>query len=74
MALKLADVVLRRTEMGTERCPDRSSLDAVAAAMGRELGWTELRRQAEVDETLRAYAPLPVPGPREEEASRHAER
>ena len=74
MALKLADVVLRRTEMGTERCPDRSTLETVASMMGRELGWTDLRRQAEIDETLRAYALLPVPGPRREEASRHAER
>ena len=67
MAQKLSDVVLRRTEMGTERCPDRLTLDVVAAMMGSELGWSEARRQAEIDETLRAYAPLPVPSPRSEE-------
>lgn len=60
MALNLADVVLRRTDLGTAGCPPRSHLDAVARILGEELGWTEEKRSREVDDLMRFYAPFPV--------------
>ncbi len=60
MALNLADVVLRRTDLGTAGCPPRSHLVAVARILGEELGWTEERRSREVDDLMRIYAPFPV--------------
>jgi glycerol-3-phosphate dehydrogenase len=39
MARSLADVVLRRLDLGTAGRPDAASLDAVATSMAEELGW-----------------------------------
>jgi glycerol-3-phosphate dehydrogenase len=61
MALKLADIVFRRTGLGTAACPSRSTLEEVAALIGRELGWDDARRQQEVEEVLKCYAPLGGP-------------
>ena len=59
MALTLGDVVFRRTGMGTERCPPRAQLTAVAEVMAGELGWDAGRRAAEIADVLEAYEPLP---------------
>jgi glycerol-3-phosphate dehydrogenase len=61
MAVKLTDIVFRRTGLGTAACPSRSILEEVAALTGRELGWDETRRQQEIGEVLRCYAPLGGP-------------
>jgi glycerol-3-phosphate dehydrogenase len=54
-ATTLADVLLRRTRLAVlaarELCaPDQQALLRVARAMGRELGWYELRVRQEVDD------------------------
>jgi len=49
MALKLADVVMRRTELGSTGSPGDEALETCARLMGRELGWSETRTAAELD-------------------------
>jgi glycerol-3-phosphate dehydrogenase len=61
MAVKLSDVVLRRTDLGTAECPPASHLAAAARIMGEELGWTPERRQQEIAELRKVYAPLSLP-------------
>jgi glycerol-3-phosphate dehydrogenase len=58
MALKLGDVVFRRTGIGTAACPAIEVLRATARIMAGELGWTDERQREEVEEVLRAYEPL----------------
>ncbi len=48
-ALRLEDVVLRRTDLGTLGHPGRPALDACADIMAGELGWDAGRRQREMD-------------------------
>ena len=47
-ALSLADVVLRRTDVGSLACPPEEVLRAIARIMAGELGWDEARIDAEV--------------------------
>lgn len=56
MAVKLSDVVLRRTDSGTTGCPDRHDLRAIAGVMAGELGWDEPRIEREIAEVLAHYA------------------
>ncbi|HSO09813.1 MAG TPA: hypothetical protein VLR45_07485 [Desulfoprunum sp.] len=56
MAVKLTDVVLRRTDSGTTGCPDRHDLRAIAGVMAGELGWDEPRIEREIAEVLAHYA------------------
>ena len=51
MAQKLADVVFRRTELGTAGYPGDVALATCAAEMGRELAWSAARIRQELDET-----------------------
>lgn len=60
MALKLSDVVFRRTDLGSARCPSRAALEAVADLMAAELGWTPRRWESEIQEVLRVFRPLEV--------------
>jgi glycerol-3-phosphate dehydrogenase len=55
MACKLTDVVLRRTQLGTEGHPGEDALRACAALMGRELGWDGRRIDREIEEASAAY-------------------
>lgn len=48
MAQKLADVVLRRTDLGTGGFPGAAALDECARIMAAELGWNEARTAAEI--------------------------
>lgn len=60
MALTLADVVLRRTELGASGPPGQAEVETAAAVMARERGWSEGRVAAEraaLDQALRAHAP-----------------
>lgn len=52
-ALHLEDVVMRRTPLGTRGDPGDAALQASAACMGRELGWSA-ERQADEIRRLRA--------------------
>lgn len=59
MALKLADVVLRRTDLGTAGPPGKAALRKCAQIMAAELGWNEARMKAEMAETEALYVPAP---------------
>lgn len=54
MALDLASVVLRRTELGSAGHPGRAAIDSCADIVQSELGWSEERKAAEI-ETLEAF-------------------
>jgi glycerol-3-phosphate dehydrogenase len=56
MAEKLADVILRRTELGTAGHPGGSALKACAKLMASELGWNESRIRNEVQEVERFFS------------------
>ena len=49
MAVKLSDVILRRTGIGQFGPPLRPVLETAARLMGTELGWGEERRQKEIE-------------------------
>jgi glycerol-3-phosphate dehydrogenase len=51
MALRLQDVVLRRTNMGSGSHPGHRAINQAAHAMQRLTGWTDGRRAAEVTDT-----------------------
>ncbi len=55
MAIKLSDVVLRRTELGTAGHPGHEALAACADCMAQELGWSVQKRQEEIAETEAVY-------------------
>lgn len=48
MAQTLADVVLRRTDLGVTGVPDEETLKACAALMARELSWDKARVEKEI--------------------------
>jgi glycerol-3-phosphate dehydrogenase len=53
MAIKLADVVFRRTSLGEPPGPDRVAVEAAARVAGSELGWNAARQEAEIEEVMR---------------------
>lgn len=61
-ALRLTDVILRRTDLGTFRAPSRQVVRAVGDEMGRLLGWSPERREAEVAHLSETYQRLIPPG------------
>jgi glycerol-3-phosphate dehydrogenase len=56
MAVRLADVVMRRTPLYLSRALDRSALTACAATLARELRWSTKESGAQLDETTRELA------------------
>jgi glycerol-3-phosphate dehydrogenase len=58
MALSLADVVLRRTPLGTFGHPGSAALATCATLLGTELGWDAARREREIDEVEAHYLRL----------------
>ncbi|HEU5304046.1 MAG TPA: FAD-dependent oxidoreductase, partial [Gemmatimonadales bacterium] len=52
MAVTLADVVFRRTALGTAPGPQRAGVEAAALLAGAELGWDRSRQQVEVDAVM----------------------
>lgn len=57
MALKLSDVVMRRTELGSAGHPGAAALQACAKIMGEELRWSEARVRQELAEVEALYVP-----------------
>ncbi len=57
MALKLSDVIRRRTELGSAECPSDAALKTCAQLMAEELGWDAARIQKEIEETKEIYVP-----------------
>ena len=55
MAQKLADVVLRRTGLGSAGRPAETSLRAAEEVLAVELGWDERRRQTELAQVQRTW-------------------
>ena len=55
MAVKLADVILRRTELGSAGNPGDECVHACADLMGSELGWDEGRKSQEIKEVTSCY-------------------
>jgi glycerol-3-phosphate dehydrogenase len=49
MAVRLSDVVMRRTCMGQVGAPPREALEAASRIMAAELGWSEERRTREIE-------------------------
>jgi glycerol-3-phosphate dehydrogenase len=56
MAVKLSDIVFRRSNLGARPGLQRSTLDEIADISGAELGWSVRRREAEIDDVLRQAA------------------
>jgi glycerol-3-phosphate dehydrogenase len=56
MALTLADAVLRRTPLGALGHPGSDAIEAAAAIVGGELGWSDQRRQDEIAAVNAFYA------------------
>ncbi len=50
MAVRLCDVVFRRTDFAGRGIPDPRAVETAAAVMANELGWTDTARQAHVAE------------------------
>ena len=55
MAERLSDVVFRRCELGTQGHPGYAALRECAELMAAELGWSEERRQQELEEVEQAF-------------------
>ena len=51
-AVKLSDVVFRRTDLGTASCPSLKQLKAITKIMAYKLGWNESKQTEEIDEVL----------------------
>jgi len=55
LAVTLADVVMRRLDLGTADCPPEAVLAACAVITGSELGWDSGRREREVAGVRASY-------------------
>lgn len=55
MAIKLSDVILRRTDIGTVKRPEKNILNQISRVMADELKWTEDRRKAEIQDVNDFY-------------------
>jgi len=55
MAQKLADVVLRRTDLGSAGHPGQQALTETAQIIARELGWSDSRIKAEIEHVNHIY-------------------
>ena len=60
MAIRLSDVVLRRTDMGSAGPPPAAALEACAELMADLLGWDKDRIDEEIDQVANSYAPLRI--------------
>jgi glycerol-3-phosphate dehydrogenase len=58
MACTLADIVLRRTTLGSAGYPGDEIVDACANLAAVELGWDRERKVREIDELKRFYLPV----------------
>jgi glycerol-3-phosphate dehydrogenase len=55
LAVTLADMVMRRLDLGSAECPAEAALTRCAAVMAEELGWDEARREHEIARVLGSY-------------------
>lgn len=61
MGVKLADIVMRRTGLGTLGHPGEPALRTCASIMAQELGWTAERTRAEIAEVVGLFDMLGPP-------------
>jgi glycerol-3-phosphate dehydrogenase len=54
-AVRLSDIVIRRTSLGALECPSETALAACARTAATELGWDEARREAEIAGVREVY-------------------
>jgi glycerol-3-phosphate dehydrogenase len=59
MALKLSDILFRRSNLVTATQLSRTRVTDTAQLAGAELGWDRMRQQAEVEEVMRQVSVLP---------------
>lgn len=57
-ARKLADIVFRRSPLGSAECPDPDVLARLADIMAEKLNWDEETRVAEIESISRPFLPL----------------
>jgi len=55
MAKTLADVVLRRTDLGTAAYPGRAAIESCARIMSGELRWSDAQTQQQIDRVIDSY-------------------
>jgi glycerol-3-phosphate dehydrogenase len=55
MALKLSDIVFRRSHLGTLPMVSRITLEQMSHVAGAELGWNASRQEAEVEDVIRQF-------------------
>ncbi len=55
MAVKLTDVVFRRTDIGNARFPGRDTLVKIADIMAEQLVWSTEQKMAEVEDVVKIY-------------------
>lgn len=55
MALTLADVIMRRTELGSMGLPSMATLQKCARIMGREFQWSSEHQQQEIRSVIQTY-------------------
>jgi glycerol-3-phosphate dehydrogenase len=60
MALRLSDIVFRRTSLGMPPGPGRAMVEEVARVAAAELGWTPDRKEAEVEDVMRQAGASPL--------------
>jgi glycerol-3-phosphate dehydrogenase len=58
MAYTLADVVQRRTELGSAGLPQPATLQNCATLMGKVLGWDEAKTAQELKATTETFWPV----------------
>jgi glycerol-3-phosphate dehydrogenase len=60
MALKLSDVIFRRTGLGSAGKPPGNSLEQCAEFMAAELGWDKAKKEIEIDGVKEKYNKLGI--------------
>ncbi|HYF39846.1 MAG TPA: FAD-dependent oxidoreductase, partial [Gemmatimonadales bacterium] len=63
MAVKLSDIVFRRSTLGTAGRLTRARLVEIARLAAAELGWNALRQQTEIEEVMQRAAAAPAEEP-----------
>jgi glycerol-3-phosphate dehydrogenase len=58
MALKLSDIVFRRSNLGTAECPPLVILQNTADVMAEELSWDQNQKAEEIKDVITHYLPL----------------
>lgn len=55
MAVKLNDIIFRRTDLGTGQYPGKDAIKICADIMAEELSWDQTSKKREIDEVYKAF-------------------